>query len=246
MVEQSVLCKIIKSRFSAITILTAQNGEEAFDIFQNNEIDIILSDWEMPVMSGEELIYNVRNNSNNKKVPFVMVTAHSGKDFIVTAIQNGVNHYIVKPFTPSDIERKVRECLKFSRRSSLRYSNLPSNSSCVTIDKAKIPSAIIDVSRSGLMLDLGYQDEVMLFKRCSVAIEVELPTESRCLAIGPIVSTILRLEALDFSNANAKRCRMGLHFWPEQYDKTVYGRIETLINWLHANLPDGECCMLNN
>jgi len=54
--------------FSSSTILTAQNGEEAFDIFQNNEVDIILSDWEMPVMSGEELIYDVRNNSNNKQV----------------------------------------------------------------------------------------------------------------------------------------------------------------------------------
>jgi len=238
-VVRHLISKYIRAAFGFDSIHTAKNGKEAFDIFQDNDIDIIISDWDMPVLSGEELLFNIRNNSKNKNVPFIMVTSHAEKDFIVTAIQNGVSYYVVKPFTSQDIERKIIECLNITkRRCCTRYKNIPAHSSFVTFNRCDIQSSVIDISLEGAQLELDYQNDILLLKQCLLNIDMTLPDTLDRLEISPIISKVVRIEACDSFNSSSKRCRLGLYFLTTSFDRAVKDKITSLINWLDSNLPE--------
>ncbi len=109
--DSSTMRRIIKNSLKRIgfeDIIEAGNGREALEIFQ--EADIILTDWNMPEMDGLEFVKNVR--TKNKAVPILMVTTNAAKDDIVEALKNGVNNYIVKPFTPETLKEKVEAVLR--------------------------------------------------------------------------------------------------------------------------------------
>jgi len=77
---------------------TAENGLVALDILHKNSIDIIFLDWNMPVMSGEELVYKLREDKKYNKTRIIMATTEGGKDAVVKMAKKGVNGYLVKPF----------------------------------------------------------------------------------------------------------------------------------------------------
>jgi len=109
--DSSTMRRIIKNSLKRIgfeDILEASHGKEALEIFQ--DADIILTDWNMPEMDGLEFVKNVR--LKDKSIPILMVTTNAAKDDIVEALKNGVNNYIVKPFTPETLKEKVEAVLK--------------------------------------------------------------------------------------------------------------------------------------
>lgn len=109
--DSSTMRRIIKNSLKRIgfeDIIEAGNGKEALEIFA--DADIILTDWNMPEMDGLEFVKQVR--SRNKAIPILMVTTNAAKDDIVEALKNGVNNYIVKPFTPETLKEKVEAVLK--------------------------------------------------------------------------------------------------------------------------------------
>lgn len=90
----------------------AENGESAWQLIEqakkeNRPYEFIISDWNMPQMSGIELLKKFRADASNAKIPFVMVTAESEQKQILEAIKNGCNDYIVKPFSPLTIKEKI-------------------------------------------------------------------------------------------------------------------------------------------
>lgn len=89
----------------------ADDGSTALPKLQANQYDIILLDWNMPTMTGLELLKAVRSDDNLKDIPVIMVTAEALKDNIVAAAQAGVNDYIVKPFTAATLEEKMKKVL---------------------------------------------------------------------------------------------------------------------------------------
>lgn len=109
--DSSTMRRIIKNTLKRVgyeDILEASNGREALEIF--TEADIILTDWNMPEMDGLEFVKTVRKK--NTSIPILMVTTNAAKDDIVEALKNGVNNYIVKPFTPETLKEKVESVLK--------------------------------------------------------------------------------------------------------------------------------------
>ena len=80
------------------------------DVDKNN-IDAIITDWNMPNMSGLELVKRVRAKSKYKDMPILMVTTEDGKTEVITALKAGVNNYIVKPFTPPILKKKLEAVL---------------------------------------------------------------------------------------------------------------------------------------
>jgi two-component system, chemotaxis family, chemotaxis protein CheY len=109
--DSSTMRRIIKNSLKRIgfeDILEAENGKQALEIF--NDVDMILTDWNMPEMDGLEFVKRVR--TTNKTIPILMVTTNAAKDDIVEALKNGVNNYIVKPFTPETLKEKVESVLK--------------------------------------------------------------------------------------------------------------------------------------
>ncbi len=88
----------------------AENGEEALKKLREGGVEFILTDWNMPVMSGLDLILSVRKT--NPDIPILMITTNAAKDDIIEAVRAGANNYIVKPFTPDTLEEKLNSILQ--------------------------------------------------------------------------------------------------------------------------------------
>ncbi len=104
---RKILKKLLK-RFGYINIHEADDGVTALAKLKKERFDLIIADWNMPEMSGLELLKNARVDENHKNTPFLMVTAESGKNAIIGAIQAGANDYLVKPFNESILEEKLK------------------------------------------------------------------------------------------------------------------------------------------
>jgi DNA-binding response OmpR family regulator len=109
---RDMIKKQLRDRIPGIEIFDANDGARALALFKQNDIDIILSDWEMPIMTGEELLRNVRAISGHESTPFVMISSRGDRDHIVKAIHAGVSDYLSKPFTPEELLKKVFKQLK--------------------------------------------------------------------------------------------------------------------------------------
>lgn len=92
-------------------IVEAENGAEAFKLLKSTKVDLIVSDWNMPVMTGLELLKQVRADDQYKALPFLLVTAEAQKDNIVEAIKAKVSNYVVKPFTPATLAEKIAKVI---------------------------------------------------------------------------------------------------------------------------------------
>jgi two-component system, chemotaxis family, chemotaxis protein CheY len=92
-------------------ILEADDGSSAVEVLQTQKVDLIVSDWNMPKMTGLELLKFVRSNDKTKDIPFLMVTAEAQKENIVEAVKAKVSNYIVKPFTAATLGEKLAKIL---------------------------------------------------------------------------------------------------------------------------------------
>ena len=93
-------------------VVEAENGAEAFKTVQGGGIDFVVSDWNMPVMNGLDLLKNIRAEEATKNLPLLMVTAEALKENVVLAISAGANNYVVKPFTPDLLKEKMTAIFK--------------------------------------------------------------------------------------------------------------------------------------
>jgi two-component system, chemotaxis family, chemotaxis protein CheY len=108
----STMRRIIKNilrQLNFVNITEADDGSTAFEALQREKIDLIVSDWNMPKMSGLELLKAVRADDALKHIPFLMVTGESQQEMIVDAIKSGVSDYIVKPFTVETLSQKIKQ-----------------------------------------------------------------------------------------------------------------------------------------
>jgi two-component system chemotaxis response regulator CheY len=104
--------RIIKNVLKQIgftKILEADDGTTALAVLKKNEVDLIICDWNMPKMTGLDLLKKVRGEESTKSIPFVMVTAEAQKDNVLQAVQAGVSNYVVKPFTADAIKEKLTQ-----------------------------------------------------------------------------------------------------------------------------------------
>jgi two-component system chemotaxis response regulator CheY len=107
----STMRRIIKNILKQIgfsNVDEAENGQAALaKIGDGGNYDFVISDWNMPEMTGIELLKEVRANESTKDLPFLMVTAEAKKENVVEAVKAGVNNYIVKPFTAEVLQEKI-------------------------------------------------------------------------------------------------------------------------------------------
>ena len=88
-------------------ITEADDGTAALAVLQQQDIDFVISDWNMPNMTGLELLRAIRADEKLHKVPVLLVTAEALKENVVEAVKAGVNGYIVKPFTAETLKEKI-------------------------------------------------------------------------------------------------------------------------------------------
>jgi two-component system chemotaxis response regulator CheY len=92
-------------------VTCAEDGDIAWTCITSQPVDLVLLDWNMPRMSGLSLLKRIRASEDYHKIPVVMITAEANENHVVTAVQAGVTNYIVKPFSPGVLDRKIHEAL---------------------------------------------------------------------------------------------------------------------------------------
>jgi two-component system chemotaxis response regulator CheY len=90
-------------------IVEAEDGSVALEELRKEKFGLIVSDWNMPNMTGLDLLRAVRESNDLKSIPFIMVTAEGQKENVVEAVKSGVSNYIVKPFTPETFNEKLQK-----------------------------------------------------------------------------------------------------------------------------------------
>jgi len=106
----STMRRIIKNILRQLgfnNIIEADDGTTAWEVLNKDRIDFIISDWNMPKMTGIELLRKVRASEEFADLPFLMVTAEGLQENIIKAVQAKVSNYIVKPFTPETLGQKI-------------------------------------------------------------------------------------------------------------------------------------------
>jgi len=110
--DSPTMRRIIKNSLMKIgysQFVEAEHGADALEKMEGQEIDLILTDWNMPEMNGEEFVKTVRGMPQFKDTPILMITTRGMKDDVMRAVSLGVNGYIVKPFTPDVLKKKIAE-----------------------------------------------------------------------------------------------------------------------------------------
>jgi len=108
----STMRRIIKNvlkQLGYVNIIEADDGTTALEMMKKEKVDFVISDWNMPQMSGLELLKVVRTTEEWKGLPFLMITAEGQKEHVVEAVKHRVSNYIVKPFTPETLMEKINK-----------------------------------------------------------------------------------------------------------------------------------------
>lgn len=106
----STMRRIVKNLLRQIgftDIEEAEDGAQAFSKLKTGGFGFVISDWNMPNLDGIGLLKMIRDDDELKEMPILMVTVESEKDKVITAIQAGINNYIVKPFTGEVLKEKI-------------------------------------------------------------------------------------------------------------------------------------------
>lgn len=92
-------------------VVEAADGKLALDKVHEEQIDLIISDWNMPNMTGIEFLKHVRADEKTKAIPFIMVTAEGKKENVIAAVHAGVSNYVVKPFNAATLKEKMSKVI---------------------------------------------------------------------------------------------------------------------------------------
>lgn len=114
--DMPTIRELVKSQLKALgfkNIIEASDGEAALNLVVNANavgipVELIVSDWNMPKMTGLEFLRQVRATDALSKTPFILLTSESERDQVTEAILAGVSQYIVKPFAAKSFEEKLR------------------------------------------------------------------------------------------------------------------------------------------
>lgn len=116
-VERNVAKQLLEKK-GFKNIVNATNGKEAVDLLNNQHKDtqICLVDWKMPEMDGLELLKTVRAQNHTKHIIFIMMTSVSDRERVIEAIGEGVDEYLVKPYPPAELYRKITHAIKIHNK----------------------------------------------------------------------------------------------------------------------------------
>lgn len=112
MVTMRRIVKNILKQLGFANVDEAENGQEALQKLKADTFGFVVSDWNMPVMTGIDMLRAIRGDAKLKTIPVLMVTAEAQQSNLIEAVQAGVSNYIVKPFTAETMQEKIAKIFK--------------------------------------------------------------------------------------------------------------------------------------
>jgi len=150
---------VLKNQLNCGNVLQAASANEALEGIRGIKrrhapLDLILSDWEMPGMTGGEFLIAIRENLETTDIPFIMVTARNDRDSIIMAAQAGVSEYIVKPFTASALLQKITRAFQLQeRRAMARFRSISNEKATIIFsDNVRYDGLVVNLSQTGVLL----------------------------------------------------------------------------------------------
>lgn len=227
---------VIRTKMGSDHILTAADGKEAVQTLKDTRVDLIISDWNMPGLGGDELLYYVRNEEAYRDTPFIMVTTNNQKDFVITALQMGVTQYLSKPFTPAQLEQKIRASWNAAgKRRNERHAALPEHSITLGHEGGTVSAQAVNVSASGALLRLPYDAELQLRRVYRFTLEVPAADDRPEYNVDGLDARCVRLEA---DPEDADYCQMGLEFLADGVVGEAREQLTRLLSHLAERNPD--------
>jgi Response regulator containing CheY-like receiver, AAA-type ATPase, and DNA-binding domains len=113
--DMSTMRRIVKNILKQIgfnNLEEAENGQDALAKLHADTYGFVVSDWNMPIMMGIDLLRAIRADEKLKTIPVLMVTAEAQKENLMEAVQAGVSNYVVKPFTAETMQEKINKIFK--------------------------------------------------------------------------------------------------------------------------------------
>jgi two-component system chemotaxis response regulator CheY len=110
-VTRKIICNILKL-IGFDNIFEADSGTTALSILKEYKVGLIITDWNMPQMSGLELLQKIRANAKHQHIPVLMVTGEGEEEYILAALKAGADNYVVKPFTMETLKEQIETILK--------------------------------------------------------------------------------------------------------------------------------------
>jgi DNA-binding response OmpR family regulator len=140
---RDLIKKAMRDSYPSFKIHEANDGRKAQTVLKNHPIDLVLCDWEMPEMSGLELITWMRTEERYANTPFMMITSRGERDHVIKAVTAGVSDYIGKPFTRDNFLSKVNKLLSkhlgISAKDAHQASAQPQNASVSALTAGSAP-----------------------------------------------------------------------------------------------------------
>ena len=150
----SIVSKMLKDQLKFGQVIGITDSREALSIIRQEKPDWIISDWEMPNVTGLDLLKEVRSKPETAEIPFILMSARSDKESLVEAVSAGISDYIAKPFSPAKLLEKLKRFTNIKQLNrSIRVS--PSDEYIVEItatDGKKYNSTIVNISLTGCLL----------------------------------------------------------------------------------------------
>ena len=113
--DMSTMRRIVKNILKQLgfnNLEEAENGQEALTKLKADTYGFVVSDWNMPIMMGIDMLRAIRADEKLKTIPVLMVTAEAQKENLMEAVQAGVSNYVVKPFTAETMQEKINKIFK--------------------------------------------------------------------------------------------------------------------------------------
>ncbi|ADU64830.1 response regulator [Desulfurispirillum indicum] len=215
-----IIVSIIRDHLGCQHILEAANGREALAIIYSHPIEWIFCDWEMPDMSGHDLLREVRATPSMIDIPFIMITTRKDKESIVAAIQAGASSYIVKPFTPRIITEKVEGIFnQRERRRAERVMAVGDLAVEVVIDgKVSYKAFLKDISVTGAQIQVvrTFSKETAIYDRIGLRFHNSLAQE---LQIIEVTGVLMRTQAFHNLLLKHDHVRAAFQFLPMDPDQ---------------------------
>lgn len=210
-----MIASTLRDRLNCQKVLEAASGDEALHLIkQNTQIDWIFCDWEMPGMTGEQVLNEVRKDPQTAHIPFMMVTTRNDRDSLVTAVQLGVTAYIVKPFNALTLEEKINNTRqRMERRNAERVKIKKDQPLALRFSEhGDVPGQLVDVSLSGLLAKgpLEKLRGICIFDTVMIMAKIDHPD----VPMLKLPAEVIRMEADPKSPSKRDIARIAFRFQP--------------------------------
>ncbi|MCK5195617.1 MAG: response regulator [Desulfobulbaceae bacterium] len=222
---------LISLGFLSKNLYTATDGEKALKVLKNEHIDLVICEWNIPKITGLELLKTVRGDSILSSLPFIILTSTNDQNLILQAAQEKVSQYIIKPFTSADLGMKLQQLfLPCEKRAHFRHTAHEDNQ-LIVLKKGKrcTVGKVINVSQGGLLAKLLIRQDLTIHNELDLHISFSDSSKEKYVNIIP--GEIVRIER-NPKDPDKKTAHYGVIFKTMDFKQKEF--LNKLIAWLKA------------